>query len=258
MLDSDDAGADDESQPTPPLKIALENRLRVWRGDVAELAAEFLLRREVRTDANGQFEITNLYDVPYNLEAFLDGWTIETEASDLHPGATVAFEATRLISLTVSVTRTNGGSVASAFVYSEEERYDPLEFEYSSIRLRWTPSNRTIRVPAEMRSFRARIGTVVSALVRVQATDGGHVELSVGPSARLRAHVIWPESGPDSGSVSLRAYVAGGDPASAVTGNQDGDAVDFGTVTVGQWRIEATSPAGRVMANTFSTTVYSS
>ena len=232
---------------TPPLARALREELATTARQVEATRLTLMLRRETRTDSDGGYELTGLYDVDYDVEALLRNWAIEADqravAWDARPGSTVDFHALRLAPVTVHVLDEHGRPLEEASVFaSDDPEDDPFTYEYLSRLFTWTPANRTIHVPPGERTFRARRGPLSSATVRRSVAAGDEITLRVAPAARLAVPVVFADDAPDAHWIEFTARLEGVEDVS-VSGkfSSDDSRVDFGTVTVGEWEVFATA-----------------
>ncbi len=238
---------DDGDVATPRIDVALREYLdpgSLTADDVERHRLELLLRREVRTGADGTFRIDGLRLIDYDVEAKLAGWEIDTEdysdSNDIRGGAEIKFTATRLVNVTVDIVGADGQPVAKAAVFCSETDDDPLEYEYLSVTHAWTPSSRTMRVPSGARAFQARFGKSLSQIVRVEAAEGTRVALRLLPSADVTARVTWAPGGPDPESVSFLARFAD-EPDVTISGElaDDRASATFSRLRCGKWTFEA-------------------
>jgi hypothetical protein len=164
---------------------------------VRELAVETLLGRSERveavTGADGACELVGLADLPYEVAAYLEGWSFrgETETTRVRSGSEVRFRAADRARLELTVLLPDGTEPVVADVQ--------VSGKIGTGQRRWTPSRREAWVPPDVWTVTVTAGEVHefrSSPVDVFVPPEGMPEpvtIRLDPRTGIRGRVVLPE-----------------------------------------------------------------
>lgn len=229
---------DEDAEPTTsPEAMALRDAVRA----VSVGPWVYAARRETRTGPDGAYELRGLQQVEYDLDAYLNGYEVESQGSDsLMPGGVCDFSVSRLVEVQVTVLDAAGREAARAAVFATADSDDhPFEYDWISKFLDWRRDARTIRVPEGVVRFAARDGNLVSAVVAAKTPSAEPVVLRLAETATLTVRVPQGALGLHE-NVPLMVRVAAPDGPAVLAADVDGETrtATLAAVPAGRLRLQ--------------------
>ncbi|MCG3133881.1 MAG: hypothetical protein HMLKMBBP_01146 [Planctomycetes bacterium] len=227
---------EEDAEPlTTPEDRALRDALRTLRNGPLQYAAW----RETRTAADGTYVLGDLFDLEYDVEGYLAGAEVDEESGDVRPGGTADFVVKRTADVILTVLGPTGAEVPHAAVFATDDMGDhPFEYDWLSKYLDWTPTSRTMRVPAGPNRFAARDGVLQSAVVEATVPAAGPIVLRMAPTAEVTVRLPDKPAGLCAEvSLCVKLTTAEGVPVAEDWSEDDGRDVRFPAIPSGRYRI---------------------